>query len=64
MTVAQLPRTYAELRWVDDMDPMAAETSSDYESLTQDVFHVIKETLGSNLGASARKTTSGEPASA
>jgi hypothetical protein len=44
-----LRRTYQELRWADDMDPSAAETASDLESLEQDVLHIISERLGSNL---------------
>lgn len=44
-----LPKTIPELRWGDDMDPNAAETDSDLESLEQDVMHLLKETLGSNL---------------
>lgn len=44
-----LPKTYAELRWLDDMDPQGAETASDLESLEQDVLHVLKERLASNL---------------
>jgi hypothetical protein len=49
MTIATLPLTYQELRWTDDMDPMAAETESDLESFEQDVLHLIDEILGSNL---------------
>jgi phage baseplate assembly protein W len=42
-------RTYQELRWGDDMDPNAAETESDLESLEQDVLHILQEHLGTNL---------------
>jgi hypothetical protein len=35
--------------WFDDMDPNGGETSSDLQSLTQDCYHVLLETLGSNL---------------
>jgi hypothetical protein len=35
--------------WFDDMDPNGSETTSDLQSLTQDCYHVLLETLGSNL---------------
>jgi hypothetical protein len=44
-----LPRTYPEPRWTDDLDPSGAETASDYESLVQDVMHVLSESMGSNV---------------
>jgi|HubBroStandDraft_6_1064221.scaffolds.fasta_scaffold88330_2 hypothetical protein len=44
-----LPRTYQEARWLDDLDPSGAETASDLESLEQDVYHIIKQVLGTNL---------------
>ncbi len=44
-----LPKTYSEARWLNDLDPSGAETDSDLESLEQDVFHVIVQTLGSNV---------------
>ena len=44
-----LPHTYRTIRWADDMDASGAETASDYESLQQDVMHVIVEKLASNL---------------
>lgn len=43
-----LPLTYADLVCVDDLDPNALETSSDLESLEQDVYHVILEEPASN----------------
>lgn len=44
-----LPLTYADLRCVDDLDLNAAETTSDLETLEQDVLHILEETIGSNL---------------
>jgi phage baseplate assembly protein W len=44
-----LPKTYAEARWLDDLDPSGAETDSDLESLEQDVLHILSEALGSNI---------------
>lgn len=49
MNKPSLVRTYQEARWTDDLDPSGAETSSDLESLEQDVMHVLEENLGSNL---------------
>jgi phage baseplate assembly protein W len=49
MNTPPLPKTYATLRWTDDMDPGAADTASDLESLEQDCLHVIMQTRGSNL---------------
>ena len=46
--MSNLPRTYQEPVWTDDLDPNGRETSSDLESLEQDVMHVIGERLGSN----------------
>ncbi len=46
---ATLPLTYTDLVCVDDLDPLAVETTSDLQNLEQDVRHVIQETLGSNL---------------
>lgn len=45
---APLPKTYPEVRWYDDLDSSGVETDSDLESLEQDVYHIIRETLGSN----------------
>jgi hypothetical protein len=33
----------------DDLDPNGNETSSDAEALSQDIYHILIETLGSNL---------------
>lgn len=48
MNAAPLPKTYATIRWTDDMDPGAADTATDLESLEQDCLHVIMESRGSN----------------
>lgn len=48
-SVAPLPFTYADLVDVDDLDPLAAETTSDLQALTQDVLHLLEELPGSNL---------------
>jgi hypothetical protein len=34
---------------IDDLDPNGNETSSDLQALAQDVYHILLETLGSNL---------------
>jgi hypothetical protein len=47
--MSNLPRTYAEPKWLEDLDPTGAETASDLESLEQDVMHIIAQTLGSNV---------------
>jgi len=39
----------SDLRWLDDMDPFAAETESELEELEQNVYHVIEQDKGSNL---------------
>lgn len=49
--IVVLPLTYPDLRWVADMDPFAAETESDLETLEQDVYHLLVQDLGSNLDA-------------
>jgi hypothetical protein len=48
MNAPPLPKTYATIRWGNDMDPQAADTASDLESLEQDCLHVIMQVLGSN----------------
>lgn len=45
---ANLPLTYADLVDVDDLDPFGGETTSDLQSLQQDVRHVLIELPGSN----------------
>jgi hypothetical protein len=35
--------------WMDDIDPNGSETTSDLQSLVQDCYHVLWETLGANL---------------
>lgn len=44
-----LPLSAPELRWYDDLDSFAAEVASDYEALTQDVYHMLIENPGENL---------------
>jgi hypothetical protein len=46
--VQTLPLTTSDLVCVEDTDPFAAETTSDLQSLEQDVFHILLETNGSN----------------
>jgi len=43
-----LPLTYPDLVCDVDLDPFGNETTSDLQSLVQDVTHVLVETLGSN----------------
>lgn len=43
-----LPLTYTDLVCLDDMDPNAAETTSDLQNLLQDTYHVLVEDPGSN----------------
>lgn len=43
-----LPLTYPDLVCINDVDPYAAETTSDLQSLSQDVLHLLLEDLGSN----------------
>lgn len=43
-----LPLTYADLVGLDDLDPFASETTSDLQSLLQDLYHVLIELPGSN----------------
>lgn len=44
-----LPLTYPDLVTNPDVDPLAAETQSDLQTLIQDGMHVLQEDLGSNL---------------
>jgi hypothetical protein len=43
-----LPLTYPDLVDVTDLDPFASETTSDLQTLQQDVLHVLIEQPGSN----------------
>lgn len=43
-----LPLTYTDLVCLDDMDPNAAETTSDLQNLLQDIYHVLVEDPASN----------------
>lgn len=45
---ASLPQTYKDIVCVLDMNPNATETTSDLQSLVQDVFHILLEFPGSN----------------
>lgn len=48
MANVALPLTYPDLVCVLDLDPYAAETTSDLQNLIQDVLHILREHLGSN----------------
>lgn len=48
-SLSQLPLTASDLVCVDDLDPLALETTSDLQNLEQDVLHILQETYGSNL---------------
>jgi phage baseplate assembly protein W len=48
----QVPVT--DLLCIDDLDPNGGETTSDLQSLAQDVYHILLEPLGSNLDDPAR----------
>lgn len=43
--------TYAELVCLDDFDPYGAETTSDLQNYTQDIYHRISQAHGSNPDA-------------
>lgn len=43
-----LPLTIPDLVCEADLDPFATETTSDLQTLTQDVYHILKEFPGSN----------------
>ena len=47
-TTVQLPLTYVDCVCEDDVDPLAAETTSDLQNLEQDVLHLLLEAPGSN----------------
>jgi phage baseplate assembly protein W len=46
---AALPLTVPDLVCDDDLDLFAGETTSDLQTLEQDVYHVLLETPGSNI---------------
>lgn len=48
MTAIPLPLAYSDLVLIDDMDPFAAETTSDIQNLIQDCYHVVLQEKGSN----------------
>jgi hypothetical protein len=43
-----LPLTYPDTLWTDDMDANGQETTSDLQTLAQDVYHVLEEAPSSN----------------
>lgn len=45
---SSLPLTYTDLVCDDDVDPNAAETTSDLQTLEQDIYHILLEDPGSN----------------
>lgn len=49
-----LPLTVPDLVCVDDVDLFARETTSDLETLVQDVYHTLIELPGSNLDVPTR----------
>lgn len=48
-TQPALPLTAPDLVCLDDVDLFASETTSDLQSLQQDVYHILLETPGSNI---------------
>lgn len=46
--MSNLPLTIPDLVCVDDLDPFAGETTSDLQTLIQDVYHLLLEIPGSN----------------
>jgi hypothetical protein len=44
----KLPLTIPDLLCVDDLDPNGGETTSDLQSLAQDIYHLLIEAPGSN----------------
>lgn len=48
MTQSSLPLTYPDLVCTDDLDPFASETTSDLQTLVQDVMHQLIEWPGTN----------------
>lgn len=45
---SNLPLTYPDIVCIDDVDPYASETTSDFQSLQQDIHHLLLELPGSN----------------
>lgn len=52
--MSNLPLTYPDLVCEIDLDPFGSETTSDLQSLSQDVYHILIETPGSNPDAPER----------
>ncbi|HEX8795448.1 MAG TPA: hypothetical protein VF765_31075 [Polyangiaceae bacterium] len=48
MAVSPLPLTAPDLVCLEDLDPFGGETTSDLQSLWQDVYHILVETPCSN----------------
>jgi len=46
--MSTLPLTYPDLVFEEDLDPFAAETTSDFQNLVQDVNHLLEELPGTN----------------
>jgi hypothetical protein len=53
-TSSLLPLTVADLVCIEDLDANGAETTSDMQTLVQDVYHVVIEKIGSNIDDIAR----------
>lgn len=49
MTANALPLTVPDVVCTDDVDQYARETTSDLETLVQDVFHILIELPGTNI---------------
>ncbi len=49
MAATALPKTYATVLWLDDLDLQGRDTASDLASLEQDVLHVLMQLRGSNI---------------
>ena len=49
-----LPLTYPDAVCVLDLDAYGTETTSDLQTLVQDVYHILIETPGSNIDAPTR----------
>ena len=47
--MSNLPLTIPDLVGLDDVDSFMSETTSDLQTLLQDVYHILIQLLGSNL---------------
>lgn len=43
------PTNFPDVVFLEDLDPMGNEITSDLQGLKQDVLHILKQALGSNL---------------